>query len=221
MCAIICVCLLCVRYVWCHRKDLARSVHDLAKQMYANRKYSPIAWKPLTDWVVRSKDSKIRQRMLSTFTREDTDLHEVVARCHWRLANGANTPWGRGATQPQVFSEIAPHEKVCFIFFDFFFYDTYMSNMSIMMFTMQVYWRLDDLFIYYTNSIICHTSGLVFRVCRSSIVRTRAKYVDGEFSLRCLASTQEDPPQVLAFPRLFQTGGGRIGGVHRRVKRVD
>lgn len=121
MCAIICVqsyvCSLCVRYVWCHRKDLARSVHDMAKQMYANTKYSPIAWKPLNDWVDKGKDRKIREKVLSRFTRDDTDFIEVVARCHWRLACGANTPWGRGATQPNVFSAIAPHEKVCLIFF--------------------------------------------------------------------------------------------------------
>ena len=227
MCVIICVqsyvCSLCVRYVWCHRKDLARSVHDLAKQMYANTKYSPVAWKLLTDWVHRSgKKAKIRDQMLTRFTRDDTDFHEVVARCHWRLANAPNTPWGRGATQPKVFSAILPHEKVCLIFFlNFFFCNTYMSSMSVILFTVQPCWRLVCSFIYYTNTIICHTSGLVFRVCRSGISWICAKYGDGKFSSGRLASTQETPSPVLAFPGLLQTGGGASRGIRRRVKRVD
>ena len=111
ICVIICfpyVCdHICVsRYVWSHRVEMARSVHDMEKQMYNNnKKYSPAAWDPLTDWVCSgSKKERLRKsRVLTKFTRADEDFHKVVSRSLFNLACGSNVPWGRGAVQTQIF----------------------------------------------------------------------------------------------------------------------
>ena len=115
---------ICVhRYVWSHRTDLARSVHDMAKQMYNNKKYSNAAWDPLTDWVCAgSKKERMRKsRVLTKFTRTDEDFHKVVSRSLFNLACGSNVPWGRGAVQPQIFDAVPAHEKVMVFFLCFSF----------------------------------------------------------------------------------------------------
>ena len=103
-----------VRYVWCNRVALARSVHDMAKQMYDNRLYSTPAWAPLSSWLFECDEETAEKRgdVLVKFNRSNTEFHNVVAQCLWNLANGANTPWGRGATRPAFYAEIPIHEKV-------------------------------------------------------------------------------------------------------------
>ena len=105
---------MCDRYIWANRTALARSVHDMAKQMYQNKKYSPIAWAPLRAWLFDCEESvsKKRQQILVKFNKENTEFFSVVAQCLWNLANGTNVPWGRGATQTNVYALIPIHEKV-------------------------------------------------------------------------------------------------------------
>ena len=106
--------MLYVRYVWANRTALARSVHDMAKQMYSNKKYSDIAWNPLRSWLNDCDDdvAEERKELLLKFNRGSHEFQAVVAKCLWRLANGANTPWGRAATQPRFYSNVPIHEKV-------------------------------------------------------------------------------------------------------------
>ena len=109
------------RYCWAHRHMLARRCHDMAKQMYANKQYAPKAWQPLRDWIYLNQTgpqhslTKVRMQRLVSFNKVDEDLHDVVAKCLWELANGANMPWGRHAIQPSVYSDIPIHEKVMYI----------------------------------------------------------------------------------------------------------
>ena len=112
---------MCDRCIWSHRVDLAHSVHDMAKQMYDNVKYSRPAWKPLKKWLFdcTEKVAAVRGKALTKFGKEDKEFHSVVAKCLWNLANGPNLPWGRGAVQPAVYSDIPIHEKVVGFFFDF------------------------------------------------------------------------------------------------------
>ena len=103
------------RYIWCNRVALARSVHDMAKQMYDNKLYSTPAWAPLSEWLFDCDDddtAEERGGVLQKFTKSNTEFHKVVAQCLWNLANGANRPWGRGATKPAFYREILIHEKV-------------------------------------------------------------------------------------------------------------
>ena len=134
--------LLCVRYVWANRTALARSVHDMAKQMYSNKKYSDVAWAPLGSWLFKCDDAVARERgeMLLKFHRGNLDFFSVVAQCLWNLANGANTPWGRAATQPRFYDHIPIHEKVIgggvkprcpFFFCRDHIRDTYMCGISV------------------------------------------------------------------------------------------
>ena len=59
-------------YVWGYRHMLARRCHDMAKQMYANKKYIPKQWKPLYDWMYPNPElSKIRLIMVTKFNKED------------------------------------------------------------------------------------------------------------------------------------------------------
>lgn len=100
-------------YVWAHRHLLARRCHDMAKQMYSNRKYAPEAWKPLSEWLYKTPAvTASRMERLHGFNKSDTDLHKLVATCLWKLCNGANLPWGRGSLQPSAYSEISITEKV-------------------------------------------------------------------------------------------------------------
>lgn len=92
--------------------DLARSCHDMAKQMYANKKYSDLAWSPLRKYLFDGDDSDVKLRELVKFNRNSTKFFDVVAQCLWNLANGANVPWGRKAKQTAVFDSIPTWEKV-------------------------------------------------------------------------------------------------------------
>ena len=100
-------------YVWAYRFLLARRCHDMAKQMYSNRKYAPAAWQPLRDWLYRNPVvTTSRMSRLNSFNKTDDDLHVVVAKCLWKLCNGANLPWGRASLQPSAYSDISLTEKV-------------------------------------------------------------------------------------------------------------
>ena len=109
-----CVSYVCDRDVWAHRLQLARSVHDMAKQMYANKRYADVAWQPLRTWLFDCDEAVAEERgdVLTKFNRDSDDFFGVVAQCLWNLANLTNVPWGRSAKQPDVFDSIAPHEKV-------------------------------------------------------------------------------------------------------------
>lgn len=101
------------RYIWGHRFNLCRSLHDMAKQMYDNKKYAPMVWSPLRTWCAETaskKQSRI-DRLLS-LKKTDKELHGLVAKCLWDFANGSNLPWGRSATQPNLYSVLPIHEKV-------------------------------------------------------------------------------------------------------------
>ena len=100
-------------YVWAHRHALARRCHDMSKQMYCNKKYTPDVWKPLHEFLYKhSTCTQLRISRLMAFTKADDDLHVVVAKCLWRLANAPNLPWGRAAVQPNTYSVIPIAEKV-------------------------------------------------------------------------------------------------------------
>lgn len=88
------------RYIWGHRLALARRCHDMAKQMYDNKRYSPIAWRPLQQWLNHKDPTEKLQRLakIKSFTRHDNDLIAVFAQGLWTLANLPNLPWGRGFT---------------------------------------------------------------------------------------------------------------------------
>ena len=53
-----------------------------------------------------------RKRELLKFNKKSKKLHHLVAKCLWRMACGANLPWGRGAVQPVVYCAVPDHEKV-------------------------------------------------------------------------------------------------------------
>ena len=89
----------------------------MAKQMYDNKTYAPVAWDPLIHWVfndVNADDDvkNLRFVCLTKFTKEDTEFFTVVAQCLWNLANGSNVPWGRGVSRPGFYDSIPAHEKV-------------------------------------------------------------------------------------------------------------
>ena len=112
------------RYVWSNRVGLARSVHDMAKQMYDNTKYSPIAWMPLRKWLFNDDDDKVAARRAATLThfgKDDTGFYEVVARCLYKLATGPNVPWGRGPANADAYCNVPIHEKVRRFFLRVFF----------------------------------------------------------------------------------------------------
>ena len=102
------------RYVWGYRMELARSIHDMSKQMYDSKR-SIKAWEPLNTWLFDGpeKDFDSRHDCLTQFNKKTSaEFYSVVALCLWRLATSENLPWGRGATQPSVYSATPPHEKV-------------------------------------------------------------------------------------------------------------
>ena len=101
------------RYIWGHRLALARRCHDMAKQMYDNKRYSPIAWRPLRHWLNPTDPTEKLQRLttIKTFTRHNNDLIAIIAQGLWTLANLPNLPWGRGLT-PQTYAQIPSSEKV-------------------------------------------------------------------------------------------------------------
>ena len=104
----------CARYVWAHRTALARSVHDMAKQMYDNKLYSPKAWKPLSDWLFDCSEDEADRRsgVLTKFSNLDKEFFAVVARCLWELAKGRNLPWGRKADRACHYMSVPASEKV-------------------------------------------------------------------------------------------------------------
>ena len=96
----------CARYVWAHRTALARSVHDMAKQMYDNKLYSPKAWKPLSDWLFDCSEDEADRRsgVLTKFSNLDTEFFAVVARCLWAwggnsLNNGDSTSFEKWTSE--------------------------------------------------------------------------------------------------------------------------
>ena len=103
--------------MWAHRVNLARSVHDMAKQMYANKRYSPAAWQPLHNWLFNCKPTAAVHRLqpcLSPYTTHithTTHTHRNGGACvslpstgmtpsftvSWPVACGA---WQMGLTRP-------------------------------------------------------------------------------------------------------------------------
>lgn len=101
------------RYVWAYRDGLARRCHDMAKQLYNNKKYTPVVWLPLKEWLYTNrKVTTLRMTRLMSFNKEDDDLHVIVAKCLWNLANAPNLPWGRGAVRSAEYSRVPITEKV-------------------------------------------------------------------------------------------------------------
>jgi len=85
----------------------------MAKQMYSNRKWAPLAWAALKEWVHSDPaKSSLRLQTLTSFNKTDDDLHVVVAKCLWTLATQANLPWGRAASRPNGYSNVPDTEKV-------------------------------------------------------------------------------------------------------------
>ena len=83
------------------------------KQAYATKGYSLTAWQPLSTWLYGHPTcTALRLRRLNEFNKSDDDFHEVVALCLWRLATGANHPWGVGALQSRGYSGIPVTKKV-------------------------------------------------------------------------------------------------------------
>ena len=100
-------------YIWAYRSKLARRCHDMLKQQYATKAHCKKAWKPLTDWLFRNQDiSESRVLRVTSFGKEDDDLHTVVGKCLWRVANATNHPWGVAAVKPRGYSAVAPYKKV-------------------------------------------------------------------------------------------------------------
>ena len=93
---------------------LARSVHDMAKQMYANKKYSDSAWAPLHQYLFDCEDEEreLKAKELTRFNKDSEEFFTVVAQCLWNLDNGSNMPWGRSATATGAYHKIPVHEKV-------------------------------------------------------------------------------------------------------------
>ena len=129
------------RYIWAYREALCRSVHDMSKQKYGSKQYSPAAWKPLADWVHNAAPDKKQYRLncLTQFNKDDDEFIVIVAKCLWSLATAPNLPWGRQAVQPSVYLTIESYEKVltvqyilgCFFFLAFVHSDhiwTYLCN---------------------------------------------------------------------------------------------
>ena len=97
-------------YIWAHRRSLARRCHDMAKQAYATKKYGKVAWEPLSEWVISQRSDQTDN--LVNFGKHDTALHNVVAKCLWRLAHGSNHPWGLAALKPEGFASVDVTKKV-------------------------------------------------------------------------------------------------------------
>ena len=92
--------------------SLARSCHDMAKQMYANKKYSDVAWSPLRTYLHNDNNTGAKLMEMQKFNRNSTEFFDAVAQCLWNLANAPNVPWGRKAKQTAVFDAIPTSEKV-------------------------------------------------------------------------------------------------------------
>ena len=100
-------------YIWGHRRALARRCHDMSKQMYLNKKYTPEVWQPLHNWLYESPTCvQLRKGRLLSFNKTDDDLHTIIAKCLWSLARAANVPWGRNALKPHGYSVVPIAEKV-------------------------------------------------------------------------------------------------------------
>ena len=71
------------RYVWAYRELMCRSIHDMGKQKWDSKKYSPVAWSPLTKWVRDAPAAQLdlRRKTLVGFTDKDTEFWNVVAKC--------------------------------------------------------------------------------------------------------------------------------------------
>ena len=102
------------RYIWAYREMLCRSVHDMGKQKFDSKKWSPPAWRPLGKWVREAPEgqTQIRRRTLVRFTDKDTEFWQIVARCLRNMSTAANLPWGRNAVQSTVYLAIPSYEKV-------------------------------------------------------------------------------------------------------------
>ena len=89
----------------------------MAKQMFDNKKYSPVAWMPLKKYLFQCdrKLAEHRQAALIHFNKDSEKFFKVVALCLFKLATGTNVPWGRGAVHPTAYARIPIHEKARFL----------------------------------------------------------------------------------------------------------
>ena len=100
-------------YVWAYSRPMARRFHDMHKQRYELKTHAVPAWKPLRDFLTGDptyaddRCDRVRQ-----FKKTDADILEVIAKCSWSLARAAHHPWGIGAIQPQVYSDVHVTKKV-------------------------------------------------------------------------------------------------------------
>ena len=102
------------RYIWAYREMLCRSIHDMGKQKWDSKKYSPVAWRPLAKWVREATAAQVdlRRETLVRFTDKDTEFWNIVAKCLRSMSTAPNLPWGRTAVQPTVYLAIPSYEKV-------------------------------------------------------------------------------------------------------------
>ena len=131
------------RYIWAYREMMCRSIHDMGKQKWDSKKYSPVAWSPLAKWVCEAPEGEedLRHETLFRFTDKDTEFWNIVAKCLRSMSTAANLPWGRVAVQPTVYLAIPSYEKVsvkytlgCIFFFDVRSLKSYMDGPSSNMF---------------------------------------------------------------------------------------
>jgi len=111
----------CVRklqdYIWAHRRTLARRCHDMLKQKYSTKTHSLKAWEALNRWMFHNPIcTQARVDRLVSFNKTDDDLHSVVGKCLWALANGDNRPWGVAALHPRGYAAVPTKDKVFFLF---------------------------------------------------------------------------------------------------------
>ena len=100
------------RYIWAYREDLCRSIHDMGKQKWDTKKWSPHAWAPLLKWVRAAPEGHTRLETLIKFNDKDTEFWMVVATCLRSMSKTPNLPWGRATVQPAVYLAIPNYEKV-------------------------------------------------------------------------------------------------------------
>ena len=91
-----------------------RRCHDQLKAQYTTKKHSSKAWQPLQKWLFDdTSKTQFRISLLTTFKKEDDDLHHVVAKSLLRLAHGANHPWGVPALKPRDYCALPTRKPVC------------------------------------------------------------------------------------------------------------
>ena len=85
----------------------------MLKQQYSTKQHSFKAWMPLNKWLHGKRSlTDMRMKRLMSFGTKDKDIHSLIGRCLWSLANGANHPWGVVALKPRGYSAVKTARKV-------------------------------------------------------------------------------------------------------------